>query len=70
MSTDGDGDDEGDGVGDDDVVADGVGGGVTVFATAGTALPMRPTDSNAAQRRRAGEGRFTGFSSRIRASAS
>lgn len=45
------------------------GAGAASVATAGTALPIRPKDSNAAHRSRAGEGKVTGFSSGIRASA-
>ncbi|MEB2620530.1 hypothetical protein SOP84_19550, partial [Kocuria rosea] len=52
------------------VVGDGDGEGASFIATAGTALPMRLMDSKAAHRSRAGEGKVTGFSSRIRALAS
>ncbi|MDN4611060.1 hypothetical protein [Arthrobacter burdickii] len=51
-------------------VEEGTGAGTASLATAGTALPRRPKDSRAAHSSRAGEGKVTGFSSRIRASAS
>ena len=51
------------------VVAEVEGAGAASVATAGTALPIRPMDSIAAHRSRAGEGKVTGFSSGIRASA-
>jgi hypothetical protein len=41
--------------------------GAVSSAWAGTALPMRPKDSRAAHRSRAGEGKVKGFSSGIRA---
>lgn len=52
-------------------VVDGDGDGVVtvLVATAGTAVLRSPKDSRAAHRSRTGEGKVTGFSSRIRASA-
>ena len=41
--------------------------GAVSSARAGTALPMRPKDSRAAHKSRAGEGKVKGFSSGIRA---
>lgn len=49
---------------------DGGAAGTASFAMAGTAPPRSPKDRRAAHRSRAGEGKVTGFSSRIRASAS